>query len=412
MNKDKTTTALELESEHVAPNYNPLPVVIRSGDGVWVEDVEGEKYLDALAGYSALNFGHSNRALLDAAKAQLERLTMTSRAFYNDQLGPFASELAELTGHEMVLPMNTGAEAVETAIKAARKWGYRVKGVPTGQAQIIVADSNFHGRTTTIVSFSDDRDAKDDFGPHTPGFVTVPFADLQALKDAVTPDTVAVLIELVQGEAGVRIADKPYVQALRDFCSQQDILLIVDEIQSGFGRTGETFASELYEIKPDLMLLGKALGGGVLPVSAVVGRSDVLGQLTAGTHGSTFGGNPLAAAVGREVIQLMNTGEIQENARARGKQLGECLGALQEQHPEVILGFSQVGLWAGIEFDPAVASGREVCELMMERHVLVKDAHGSIVRLSPPLTITQSELDVLCLALTETAADLAKRRAT
>ncbi len=406
----ETGTALSLESKYLAPNYNPLPVVIRSADGVWVEDIEGRKYLDALAGYSALNFGHGNRRLLDAAKAQLEKLTMTSRAFHNDQLGPLAQELAELTGHQMVLPMNTGAEAVETAIKAARKWGYREKGVPAGQAQIIVADSNFHGRTSTIISFSDDGDARDDFGPYMPGFVSVPFANLQAVKDAVTPDTVAVLVELIQGEAGVRISDKEYVAGLRALCDQENVLLIVDEVQSGFGRTGETFASDLYEVKPDLVVLGKALGGGVLPVSAVVGRSDVLGLLTAGTHGSTFGGNPLAAAVAREVIRIMNTGEPQENARARGQQLGDCLARLHDLYPGVVLGFSQVGLWAGIEFNPWVVSGREVCELMMERGVLMKDAHGSVVRLSPPLTITEPELDVLCKALTETVAGLAEHQ--
>ncbi len=410
MTETRTGTALSLESAHVAPNYNPLPVVITSADGVWVEDVEGRKYLDALAGYSALNFGHGNRLLLDAAKTQLQKLTMTSRAFYNDQLGPFARELAELTGHQMVLPMNTGAEAVETAIKAARKWGYRVKGVPAGQAQIIVADSNFHGRTSTIISFSDDPDARDDFGPYMPGFITVPFADLQAVKDAATPDTVAVLVELIQGEAGVRIADPEYVQELRQFCDQENILLIVDEVQSGFGRTGETFASDLYDIKPDLMILGKALGGGILPVSAVVGRRDVLGLLTAGTHGSTFGGNPLAAAVAREAIRIMNSGEPQENARTRGKQLGDCLRALREQYPEVVLDVSQVGLWAGIEFNPWVASGREVCELMMDRGVLMKDAHGSVVRISPPLSITESELNVLCRALTDTVAGLAQHQ--
>lgn len=399
MTRTNTRDAIENELGVVAPNYSPLPVVIASGDGAWVTDVDGRRYLDALAGYSAVNFGHGNPRLLAAARKQLGRLTMTSRAFHNDQLGPFCSGLADLTGQEMVLPMNTGAEAVETAIKAARKWGYNAKGVTPENAQIIVMSAAFHGRTTTIVSFSDDPDAHDDFGPFTPGFTIVPFGEIDAVREAITNDTVAVLVELIQGEAGVVIPDPSFPSQLRELCTGEDVLMIVDEVQSGFGRTGHTFASELFHVKPDLLILGKALGGGIMPVSAVAGRADVLGHLTPGTHGSTFGGNPLAAAIGIEVIQMMREGTYQRAASERGEQLGQILGLLQQRYPEAIEGFTREGLWAGIQFSPEFASGREICEAMMDRQVLLKDAHGSVVRLSPPLTVSRDDIDFLGEAL-------------
>ena len=286
------------EAEHVAHNYHPLPVVVSRGEGSWVTDVEGKRYLDLLSAYSALNFGHGHPAIVAAAQEQLTRLTLTSRAYHNDRLGPFAAALAELCGKDMVLPMNTGAEAVETGIKVARAWGYRVKGIAPDAATIVVAHGNFHGRTTTIVGFSDDPDAHGDFGPFTPGFVPVPFGDAAALEAAITPQTAAVLIEPIQGEAGVIIPPEGYLRAVREICTRHNVLFIADEIQSGLGRVGETFACDREGVVPDVYLLGKALGGGILPLSAVVANRDVLGVIRPGEHGSTFGGNPLAAAVG------------------------------------------------------------------------------------------------------------------
>jgi ornithine--oxo-acid transaminase len=297
--------AIELEERHAAHNYHPLPVVVSSGEGAWVTDVDGRRYLDCLAAYSAVNFGHSNPVLLDAARRQLDRITLTSRAFHNDQLGPFVTALAELADKDMVLPMNTGAEAVESALKVARAWGYRVKGVPQDKATIIVAGGNFHGRTITIVSFSDDETAHDDFGPFTPGFRSVPFGDADALAAAIDETTVAVLLEPIQGEAGIIVPPPDYLPSVRELCSTNNVLFIADEIQSGLGRTGATFACDLVGVVPDLYLLGKALGGGIIPVSAVVGNADVLGVLRPGEHGSTFGGNPLGAAVGLAVVDLL-----------------------------------------------------------------------------------------------------------
>ncbi|MCU1431193.1 MAG: ornithine aminotransferase, partial [Actinotalea sp.] len=298
-------------ASHLAGNYHPLPVVLARGSGAWVHDVAGTRFLDMLAGYSALNFGHGNPTLVAAAHAQLDRLTLTSRAFDHDLLEPFANRLGDLLGHDLVLPMNTGAEAVETAIKAARKWGYEVKGVAPEQATIVVADGNFHGRTTTIISFSTDVDARRSFGPYTPGFRVVPYGDAEALAAAIDETTVAVLLEPIQGEAGVIIPPADYLPTARRLCDENDVLLVLDEIQSGLGRTGATLASDLVGVRADLVLLGKALGGGVVPVSAVVGRREVLGVLTPGTHGSTFGGNPLACAVGIAVVQMLESGEPQ-----------------------------------------------------------------------------------------------------
>ncbi|NMR20493.1 ornithine--oxo-acid transaminase [Cellulomonas fimi] len=375
---------------HLAHNYHPLPLTLVAGEGAWVRDTDGREYLDMLAGYSALNFGHRHPALVAAAHAQLDRITLTSRAFDHDLLEPFADRLAALTGTEMVLPMNTGAEAVETAIKAARKWGYDVRGVPADQATIVVMDGNFHGRTTTVVSFSTDDDARLGFGPYTPGFRVVPFGDADALRAAMDETTVAVLIEPIQGESGVIMPPEGYLAAVRTACDEAGALLIADEIQSGLGRTGTTFACELWGVTPDLMTLGKALGGGILPVSAVVGRADVLGVLTAGTHGSTFGGNPFACAVGLAVIELLETGEFQARARELGAHLADRLDALVADG--LLVARRGAGLWAGIDVDPARMTGRELCERLMERRVLAKDTHGSTIRLAPPLMISAADL--------------------
>jgi ornithine--oxo-acid transaminase len=395
---------LAVEDEHVAHNYHPLDVVVAHGVGAVVVDTEGEAYLDFLAAYSATNFGHRHPALIAAAREQLERLTLTSRAFHNDQLGPFAAALGELVGKEMVLPMNTGAEAVESGIKVARKWGYEVKGVPDGQAKIIVAAGNFHGRTTTIISFSDDPDARGGFGPYTPGFVTVPYGDLDAMRDAMTDDVVAVLIEPIQGEAGVRIPPPGYFPGLRELTRQRGVLLIADEIQSGLGRTGRTLACEHEDVVADVYLLGKALGGGIVPVSAVVADRDVLGVLRPGQHGSTFGGNPLASAVGHAVVDLLQTGEYQDRATLLGHRLRERLDGMVGRG---VVGVRSRGLWAGIDIDPALGTGRDLCEALARRHVLAKDTHGSTIRLAPPIVISEAQLDHGLDQLESALADLA-----
>ncbi|MEX2504227.1 MAG: ornithine--oxo-acid transaminase [Egicoccus sp.] len=374
---------------HAAHNYHPLPVVIAHAEGAWVTDVDGRRYLDALAGYSALNFGHRHPALIAAAVEQLGRVTLTSRAFHHDQFAGFCADLSRLTGMEAVLPMNTGAEAVETAIKLARRWGYRVKGVPRDRATIIVADSNFHGRTTTIVGFSTDPDARDDFGPFTPGFRHVPFGDLAALEAAIDDTTVAVLLEPVQGEAGIRVPAPGYLAGVRHVTRERDVLLLADEIQSGLGRTGTTFACDLEDVVPDVYLLGKALGGGVVPVSAIAARRELMDVFTPGSHGSTFGGNPLACAVGRAVIGLLETGEYQ----ARGRELGARLEAgLRSLPADRVAEVRTIGLWAGVELVPGLRA-REVCERMLVGGVLAKDTHESTVRLAPPLVVTESEVD-------------------
>ncbi len=403
---EATRRAIEAEAGVVVGNYHPLPVVLEKGKGAWVTDVDGREFLDALSGYSAVNFGHSNPQIIQAMTDQAIQLGLIARAFHSANLGPFCAALAELTGMDMVLPMNTGAEAVETTIKAARKWGYLVKGVERDRAEIIVMDDNFHGRTSTIVSFSSDPDARDDFGPYTPGFISVPFGDAEAVRRAITKNTVAVLTEPIQGEAGVVIPPASFLPELRQICDDNNVLLIVDEIQSGFGRTGATFACELVGVQPDLYTLGKALGGGVYPVSAVAGKREVLEVFTAGTHGSTFGGNPLAAAIGLEVISMIRTGEYQQNAAERGRQLRDHLVELHKQFPELLLGFRQIGLWVGVDFNPDLVTGRQVCEQMMSNRVLIKDAHGSVVRISPPLCVTEADIDFLCIALSKTLEQL------
>ncbi|PAZ14984.1 ornithine--oxo-acid transaminase [Streptomyces sp. SA15] len=386
-----TETLIAAAEAHSAHNYRPLPVVVATADGAWMTDVEGRRYLDLLAGYSALNFGHRNRRIVEAAKAQLERVTLTSRAFHHDRFAAFCEELAELCGMEMVLPMNTGVEAVETAVKTARKWGYRVKGVPAEMAKIVVAGGNFHGRTTTVISFSTDAEARADYGPYTPGFEIVPYGDVTAMRGALTENTVAVLLEPIQGERGVLVPPAGYLPAVRELTRERNVLFVADEIQSGLGRTGRTFACEHEGVVPDVYVLGKALGGGIVPVSAVVSSAEVLGVFRPGEHGSTFGGNPLACAVALEVLAMLRSGEYQ----ARAARLGEHL------HRELreLAGAGRVtavrgrGLWAGVDIAPAYGTGREISESLMDRGVLVKDTHGPTIRIAPPLIIAEEDLD-------------------
>jgi ornithine--oxo-acid transaminase len=374
---------------HSAHNYHPLPVVIASAEGAWVTDVDGRRYLDMLAAYSAINFGHRHPRLIAAAQHQLERVTLVSRAFQHDQFGPFCAELAALAGMEMVLPMNTGAEAIETAIKTARKWGYEVKGVPADEAVIIAFEGNFHGRTTTIISFSTDPDARDSYGPYTPGFRIVPYGDAQALAAAMDDRVVGVLVEPIQGEAGVIVPPAGFLTRVRELCTHWGALMIADEIQSGLGRTGTTFACEHDDVVPDMYVLGKALGGGIVPVSAVVSSAAVLGVFKPGQHGSTFGGNPLGCAIAREVIAMLGTGEFQEQSAKLGTHMHDRLAALPASAVREVRGR---GLWAGVEF--TTLSGREVSERLMAAGVLAKDTHGTSIRLAPPLMISQDDLDL------------------
>ncbi|MDR2988273.1 MAG: ornithine--oxo-acid transaminase, partial [Nocardiopsaceae bacterium] len=373
---------------HSAHNYHPLPGVITTAEGAWVPDVVGRRYLDMLAASSAINFGHRHPRLIATAQRQLERVTLVSRAFQHDQFGPFCAELAAMAGMEMVLPMNTGAEAVETAIKTARKWGYEVKGVPDNEAVIIAFEGNFHGRTTTIVSFSTDPDARDSYGPYTPGFRVVPYGDPEALAAAMDERVVAVLVEPIQGEAGVIVPPAGFLTKVRDLCSQWGALMIADEIQSGLGRTGTTFACEHEDVVPDMYVLGKALGGGIVPVSAVVSSAEILGVFKPGQHGSTFGGNPLGCAIAREVIAMLNTGEFQERSAKLGTHMHDRLNALPRATVRDVRGR---GLWAGVEFTEL--TGREVSERLMADGVLAKDTHGTTIRLAPPLMISQEDLD-------------------
>jgi ornithine--oxo-acid transaminase len=383
------TAALRaMTAAHSAHNYHPLPVVIAEGEGAWVRDVEGRRYLDMLAAYSAVNFGHRHPRLIAAARRQLDRVTLVSRAFDHDQFGPFCTELAALAGMEMVLPMNTGAEAVETAIKTARKWGYQVKGVPADEAVIIAFEGNFHGRTTTVVSFSTDPLAREGYGPFTPGFRVVPYGDAAALAGAMDDRVVGVLVEPIQGEAGVIVPPPGYLGQVRELCDRYGALMMADEIQSGLGRTGTTFACEHENVVPDIYILGKALGGGIIPVSAVVSSAAILGVFEPGQHGSTFGGNPLGCAVGREVIALLATGEIQERSAKLGTHLHSRLSALPRQIVAQVRGR---GLWAGVEF--ITIGGREACERLARHGVLAKDTHGTTIRLAPPLIISEADLD-------------------
>jgi ornithine--oxo-acid transaminase len=378
---------IKLDDIYSAHNYHPLDVVIERAEGVWVYDVEGNKYLDCLSAYSALNQGHRHPLIIDAAIEQLNRVTLTSRAFRNDQMGPFLKELCELTGYDKALPMNTGAEAVETAIKAARKWGYKVKEVPKDQAEIIVCHGNFHGRTTTIVGFSSDEQYREDFGPFTPGFTTIPYGDVQALEEAITAETVAFLVEPIQGESGVIVPPDGYLAAAAEICARHNVLFMADEIQTGLGRTGRLFASENEGVRPDLVIIGKALSGGFYPVSAVLSDREVLGLFQPGDHGSTFGGNPLASAIGRAALKVI----IDEDLIGRSAKLGEYFkGRLLRLEPDHIKEVRGKGLLIGVELNKPA---RSFCESLKKSGILCKETHENVIRLAPPLIIGKQEID-------------------
>jgi ornithine--oxo-acid transaminase len=381
---------IELVERTTAHNYHPLPVVVAEAEGCWVTDVEGRRYLDMLAAYSALNFGHRHPELIAAAKEQLDRVTLTSRAFHNDQMGPFLHDLTELCGMDLALLMNSGAEAVETAIKTARKWGYEVKGVAPGRAKVIVAAGNFHGRTITIVSFSTDEASRRNFGPLTSGFEVVPYGDAAALEAAIDEDTVAFLVEPIQGEAGVVVPPEGYLRRAREVCAERNVLLVADEIQTGLGRTGTTFACEHDGVRPDVFILGKALAGGIVPLSAVVADEEILGVFQPGEHGSTFGGNPVACAIGRRVVAMLRTGEFQEASTRLGAYLHSALRGANLPTVEEVRGR---GLWAGIQFVESARPARRSADRLLEAGVLAKDTHESTLRLAPPLVISQEELE-------------------
>ena len=382
--------AIDLENRYSARNYEPLPVVLARGKGAHLWDTSGRRYVDMMSAYSAASHGHGHPRILATLKEQAERLAVPSRAYFNDRLGPFLEQLCKLTGLDAALPMNTGAEAVETAVKAARRWGYRVKGITRDRAEIIVASGNFHGRTTTVISFSTEPEYRDGFGPFTPGFRAVAFGDLAAIERAITPDTAAVLIEPIQGEAGIVVPPAGFLAGLRRICDAHRVLLILDEVQSGLGRTGAWFAFQHEGIRPDGVILGKALGGGVLPVSAFVATREVMDVFTPGSHGSTFGGNPLAAAVGLEALHVIREEGLVERSRDLGAHMLARLSAIDSPALKHVRGR---GLWVGAEIDPAVASARTACERLLEKGVLSKETHRTVVRLAPPLVIERDDLD-------------------
>lgn len=388
----KTTTQqwIEKEAQTCANNYFPLPVVLSKAKGVWVWDIAQKRYLDMMSAYSAVSLGHSHPTLIKVLKEQADQLCLVSRAFHTDSLQPYCEKLCALSKMDKVLPMNTGVEAVETAVKAARRYGYEKKGIAENKAQIIVAKNNFHGRTITVVSFSSEQAYKKDFGPLTPGFIEIPFGDSEALKNAITPETCAFLVEPIQGEAGIQVPPQGWLKACETICRDNEVLLILDEVQSGLGRTGKLFAFEHDHVKPDGLILGKALGGGILPVSAFLAREELMAVFTPGSHGSTFGGNPLANRIGLEVLNLLEKGDYITNSAVLGAHLLKRLKSIK--HP-VIREVRGRGLWVGVEVDPAVASARSLCEKMLELGILSKDTHETVIRFAPPLIITQEEVD-------------------
>ena len=381
---------IELEERYGAHNYHPLDVVLSHGQGVWVYDVEGNRYLDCLSAYSALNQGHVHPKILDAFQRQAEKITLTSRAFRNDQLPLFYQELSEISGYEMSLPMNSGAEAVESAIKLARKWAYQVKKVPRNQAEIIVSAGNFHGRTTTLISFSSEPLYRDDFGPFTPGFVTVPFGDVEAIERSITPNTAAVLIEPIQGEAGVIVPPAGYLKQVSLICAQNRVLLIADEIQTGLGRTGRLFACQHEDVRPDITIIGKALSGGFYPISAILADKPVLGLFQPGEHGSTFGGNPLAAAVGRAALKVIEEEHLAENALRLGEYLMDQLAEIPSANIKEVRG---KGLLIGVELKPKAGGARRFCEALQQQGILAKETHQHVIRFAPPLIIDRETID-------------------
>jgi ornithine--oxo-acid transaminase len=385
-----TNAYIQLEKQYGAANYKPLDVVLNRGEGIWVWDVDGNRYLDFLSAYSAVNQGHCHPKIATAMKAQIDKVTLTSRAFRNDQLGPFYKELCELTNSHMVLPMNSGAEAVESAIKAVRKWGYLEKGVPTDLAEIIVCENNFHGRTVTIVGFSTEPQYRDGFGPFTPGFKVIPFGDPQALEKAITPNTVAFMVEPIQGEAGIIVPPKGYLREVRRICSKHDITMITDEIQTGLGRTGKLLAEEHEGVEADLTLIGKALSGGFYPVSAVLSNKEVLGTFQPGDHGSTFGGNPLGIAVARMALKVLIEEGMIENAAKMGNYLLSSLGEIDSPYVKEVRG---IGLLIGLELYPQAGGGRRFCKKLMGKGLLCKETHDHVIRFAPPLIITKDDID-------------------
>jgi len=385
-----TQEYIAVEEMYNAHNYKPLDVVLTRGNGVWLEDVDGKRYMDFLASYSAVNQGHCHPRIVKVMVEQAARLALTSRAFRNDQLPLFARELCELMGYEMVLPMNTGAEAVETALKAARKWGYQRKRVAEDRAHIICCDGNFHGRTISIISFSPEEQYRDGFGPFTPGFELIPYGDAQALENAIRADSVAFLVEPIQGESGVVAPPPGYLRAIREICDRHNILLIADEIQSGLGRTGKMLAIEHEEVRADVVVIGKALAGGMYPVSAVLSSQEVLGVFQPGDHGSTFGGNPLACAVAREALRVLVEEKLVEKAAELGEYMIERLRQIPSRHVQQVRG---KGLWAGVVLTPEADGARRFCEALMQRGVLAKETHWNVIRLAPPLVITRDQMD-------------------
>ena len=386
----QTKDFIEIEEKFGAHNYHPLDVVINKAKGVWVYDVEGKKYLDCLAAYSAVNQGHCHPRILNALMGQAEKVTLTSRAFRNDQLPLLYKELCELTGYEIALPMNSGAEAVETSLKAARKWGYKVKGIKDNSAEIIVCENNFAGRTISIISFSSTDQYKEGFGPITPGFKIIPYGDAEALEKAITINTAAFLVEPIQGEGGVIVPPDGYLKKAYDICKKNNVLFIADEIQCGFGRSGKLFAFQYENIKPDAVIIGKALSGGFYPVSAVLSNKEVLGVFNPGDHGSTFGGNPLAAAVARESIKVLIEENLIENSYKLGEYFREKLRAVKSKHVKEIRG---KGLFIGVELYPEAKGARRFCEALMDKGVLCKETHDDVIRFAPPLVITKEEID-------------------
>ena len=383
-------TFIELENQYGARNYKPLDVVIAKANGVWVEDADGNKYLDCLAAYSAVNQGHCHPKIIQALVEQAGKVTLTSRAFRNDQFGPFMQELCELTGFEMALPMNSGSEAVETALKLARKWAYEVKGVPKHQAEIVTAAGNFHGRTITIISFSSEPSYKESFGPFTPGFVSIPYGDADAFERAITPNTAAISVEPIQGEAGVIIPPAGYMKRLREICDRRNVLLIADEIQTGLGRTGKLFACEHDGIRPDIMVIGKALSGGVYPVSAALSSKAIMGLFKPGEHGSTFGGNPLACAVARAALKVIVEEKLAENSATLGEYFLEQLSEFTSPHVKEVRG---KGLFIGVELKPEAGGARRFCEALKDRSILCKETHDNVIRFAPPLVIDRGTID-------------------
>ncbi len=384
---NKTQSVINQTEQFGAHNYHPLPIVISKAEGVWVEDPEGNKYLDMLSAYSALNQGHRHPKIIQALKDQADKVTLTSRAFYNDQLGVFYEKLAKLTGKNMILPMNTGAEAVETALKAVRRWAYEVKKVPENQAEIIVCEGNFHGRTITITSFSSADEYKRGFGPFTPGFKIIPYGDVEALKKAITPNTAAFMVEPIQGEAGIIIPEEGFLKAAQAVCKENNVLLVCDEIQTGFGRTGKLFASDWEDVKPDMYIMGKALGGGVFPISAVAADKEILGVFEPGSHGSTFGGNPLGCAVAVAALDVLIDEKLTERSLELGQYFMDKLKEIQNPNIHDIRGR---GLFIGLEMKTAA---RPYCEKLKELGLLCKETHETTIRFAPPLVISKEDLD-------------------